>query len=192
MTELVIAVLALAACVYGMSCGSKLTRRRNYRAFRDGLGETSLVPGRLLGATAAILAGSETAVATLLGAATVLAAAGLPGSFQVADIALGCGIALTSVLTAGVTVVIRSGTYATCACFGARSRRELSGAHLARNVAILVMLLTGLIGNQFRLGQPAPAMAMVAVGAGAIVALLLVRSDDLAELFAPARRQSVR
>lgn len=63
MTELVIAVLAVAACVYGASSGSKLAGRENYAAFRDGLAETSLVPSRLLRVTAAALAGGEAIVA---------------------------------------------------------------------------------------------------------------------------------
>ena len=35
MTELVIALLAMTACVYGASSGAKLASRRNYIAFRD-------------------------------------------------------------------------------------------------------------------------------------------------------------
>jgi methylamine utilization protein MauE len=192
MTELVIAVLALAACVYGTSSCTKLAGRTNYRAFRAGLGETVLVPRRLLGVTAAVLAGGETVTAALLAAAAVLAIAGLPGSVPVAAVALGCGVVLTGVLAGGVTVVIRSGTRATCACFGARSGRELSGSHLARNAGLLILLLAAAIGNEFRHGRPAPAAAVVAIAAGAVIAVVLVRFDDLVALFAPVHRETVR
>jgi hypothetical protein len=192
MTELTIAMLAMAACVYGTSAAAKLISRRNYRAFRDGLAETALVPRQWLAVVAAVLAGAETGAAGILAASAVLAVTAGVGSVLVATIALGCGILLTSVLTAGVTVVIRNGTHAACACFGARSSRKISGSHLARNVSFLVLQLAGLICNEFRHGRAAPAAAIVAVAAGAVIALLLIRFDDLVELFVPMRRQTVR
>lgn len=192
MTELVLAVLALAACVYGASSGSKLASRTNYAAFRDGLAETSLVPSRLLPATAAILAGGEAIVATALLVALVLVAGGLAGSVLVAAAALACGTVLTGFLAAGVIAVVRSGTKAACACFGAKAGRELSGAHVARNATLLGLLVAGLIGNEFRHGTAAPAAAVVAIVAGGVVALLLIRFDDLVDLFAPVSRQTAR
>jgi hypothetical protein len=187
MTELIIAVLAMAACVYGASSVSKLMSSRNYRAFRDGLAQTGLVRAHLLRGAAAVLAAGEATVTALLAAATVLAMAGTPGSVPLAAIALGCGIALTGVLAAGVARVIRSGTRAICVCFGARSGQEISGSHLVRNIALLLLLIAGLIGNEFRHVRPAPTAVIVAFAAGAVIGLLLVRFDDLVELFAPVR-----
>jgi methylamine utilization protein MauE len=187
MTELIIAVLTMAACVYGASSASKLTSSRNYRAFRDGLAQTGLVRAHLLRGVAAVLAAGEATVTVLLATAAVLAAAGTPGSVPFAAIALGCGIALTGVLAAGVARVIRSGTRAICACFGARSGQEISGSHLVRNIALLLVLIAGLIGNVLRHGRPAPAAVIVVLAAGAVIGLLLVRFDDLVELFAPVR-----
>ncbi|HZR55085.1 MAG TPA: MauE/DoxX family redox-associated membrane protein [Streptosporangiaceae bacterium] len=195
MTELVLAVLALAACVYGTSSGTKLANRTNYAAFRDGLAETSLVPRRLLPATAAVLAGGEAIVAAGLLLALALVAGGLAGSVPVAAAALACGTVLAGVLAAGVIAVVRSGTKASCACFGAKAGRELSGAHVGRNVALLALLIAGLIANAFRHGTPAaPAAAatVVAIVAGAVVALLLIRFDDLVDLFAPVSRPAAR
>lgn len=195
MTELVLAVLALAACVYGASSGTKLASRTNYAAFRDGLAETSLVPRRLLPATAAVLAGGEAIVAAGLLVALAFVAGGLAGSVPVAATALACGTVLTGVLAAGVIAVVRSGTKAACACFGAKAGRELTGAHVGRNVALLGLILAGLIGNEFRSGPstaPAAAAAIVAIVAGAVVALLLIRFDDLVDLFAPVSRQTAR
>jgi hypothetical protein len=80
-----------------------------------------------------------------------------------------------------------AGTRATCACFGAVSARTMNGTHLARDAVLLAVLAAGLAGNSFRNSQPASATWTVAVGAGAITALLLIRLDDLIELFAPVR-----
>jgi hypothetical protein len=195
MSELVLAVLVVAACVYGTSAGAKLTSRRSYIAFRDGLGETSLVPPRLLRTVAAILVGGETVVAGGTVAAAILTAAGLAGARPVTTAALACATALTAVLAAGVSVVVRTGTHATCACFGVRPGRTgptLGAPHLARNLGLLALLVAGLIGNEFTHGRPAVAGAVVAIAAGAVVALLAIMLDDLVALFAPVQRQAIR
>jgi len=178
MSELVIAVLAVAACVYGTSAVAKLASRRSYIAFRDGLGETSLVPPRLLRTVAAVLTG-----------------AGLAGARPVTTAALACAIVLTGVLAAGVSVVVHAGTHATCACFGVRPGRTgqtLGAPHLARNLVLLALLVAGLIGNEFTRGRPNVAAVLVAVVAGAVVALLAIMLDDLVALFAPVQRQAIR
>jgi hypothetical protein len=192
MTDLIIAVLAMTACVYGASSIGKLTTQRSYLAFRDGLGETALVPRRLLRATAAVLAGGEATVAAGLVAATVLSTAGLPAAVPVSAAALACAVVLTGALAAGVTVVVRSGTRAACACFGARSGRELGGSHVARNLGLLTVLTATLIGNEFRAGRPAPAAALIAIVTGAVVALLVIGLDDIVALFAPVQREPAR
>jgi hypothetical protein len=188
MTELTIAVLAMAACVFGASSGAKLSSRRNYLAFRQGLRETALIPQRMLPAVSAGLAVIEAAVASAQAAAAALSVAGVPGSVAVAAAALACGIALTAVLMAGVSAVLRAGTRATCACFGAVSARTLNGTHLARNAGLLAALAAGLASNAFRNEQPGPATWTVAIAVGAIIALLLIRLDDLIELFAPPQK----
>jgi hypothetical protein len=192
MTELVIAVLALTACVYGASSGAKLSGGRSYRAFRDGLGETALVPGRLLPAAAAVLAGAEAGVAVVLVAAAVLRGAGLSSSVPVAAVALGCAVGLTGVLAAGVTVVIRTGRRASCACFGARPGRTLGPSHLVRNAGLLVLLVTALAANAVGHGRPPAAATVVAVLTGVVTALLVIRFDDLVALFAPVGHEAAR
>jgi hypothetical protein len=195
MSELVIAVLAVAACVYGTSAVAKLASRRSYIAFRDGLGETSLVPHRLLRKVAAVLVGGETIVAVGTAAAAVLTGAGLVGARPVTTAALACATVLTGVLAAGVSVVVHAGTHATCACFGVRPGRTgptLGAPHLARNLGLLALLVAGLISNEFTHGRPNVAAVLVAVVAGAVVALLAIMLDDLVALFAPVQRQAVR
>jgi hypothetical protein len=192
MTELVIIVLTMAGCVYAASSGAKLTSRRNYLTFTDGLRETALVPGRLLRATAAVMAWAEAAVAASLAGSVILTGAGLPRSVPVAAVALACATVLTGLLTAGVSVVIRAGTRATCACFGARAGRELGGSHLARNAGLFTLLVVALIGNEFRHDRLAVGATVVAVLTGAVAAMLVIRLDDLVALFAPVRREATR
>jgi energy-converting hydrogenase Eha subunit A len=209
MAELVIGVLVLTACVYGASSAAKLSGRRGYAAFRAGLAGTALVPGRLLPAVAAVLAGAEAVVAAGSVAAAVLAGAGLTGARPAAVAVLSAAAALTAVLAAGITVVIRTGTHATCACFGVRPGRTgpvLGGPHLARDLALLALLVTALLGTlagwalaggQGGAGQagnghvPAGA-ALIAALAGVVVALLAIMLDDLIALFTPVRHPAAR
>jgi hypothetical protein len=189
MAELVLAVLVMAAYVYGASAGSKLTGRQSYSSFRAGLGSTALVPGRLLSAAAGILTGCEVTVAVGLAAASVLTAAGLPDAITVAALALGGAALLTSVLAAGIVAVIRRGTRARCACFGAASGRALGMPHLARNIGLLVLLAVGLAGDQATHGRPTPATIAAAAVAGVVMGLLVTHFDDLIMLFTPVSRQ---
>jgi hypothetical protein len=188
-TNFVIAVLTIAATVYGASAGAKLRGRHAYRSFRAGLAETALVPARRLPVTSAALVGAEAVVAGL--AIAALATTTLPtGAAVVADGALGGAAMLTSALGAGVAIVIRRGTRARCACFGSSSARPLGGAHLIRNAGLLVVLLAGLVSSELGHGRPGLAMAAVAVAVGGVAGLLLTRFDDLIELFKPIAQAS--
>jgi energy-converting hydrogenase Eha subunit A len=196
MSELILAVLVLTTCVYGTSSAAKLGSRRNYTAFRVGLAETSLVPQRLLRAVAAMLTGVEAAVAAGAAVAAILIGTGLRGARPAAMAVLACAIVLTGALAAGVAVVIRTGTHATCACFGARpgqAGRALGWPHLVRNLALLIVLLTGLAASAaVAVTRPAPAPALVAAATGAVIALLAIMLDDIVALFAPLERQTTR
>jgi hypothetical protein len=184
MTEWIIGVLAMVACVYATSASAKLANRREYRAFRDGLAGTRLVPPRLLRPASAVLVGSEAGAGAALITATILSTAGLPGAVPVTAAALACSIALTAALTAGVTVVVRSGTKVKCACFGASAGRELDRSHVARNAGLLAVLVAALIGIALGPGKAAPAADALAIAAGIVAALLVIRFDDLVSLFA--------
>jgi hypothetical protein len=180
-----IAVLSLAACVFAVSAAAKLRTPGAYRSFRDGLGETGLMPGRLLPATAALLSGAEAVIAAGLIAAAVLTAVAAPGAIPLAEFALAAAALLASVLAAGVAVVMHRGTRARCACFGAGSGRPLGRAHLARNLTLLAVICAGLAGPPLAHGRPAVGTAVIAAAAGAVAAMLFIRWEDLAELFAP-------
>ena len=97
--------------------------------------------------------------------------------------ALACAAALTAMLAAGVAATIRSGARARCACFGARAGRPLGRAHLARNAGLLAVLVTGLVAGPLAHGQPVPAAAALAAATGSLAALVIIRWEDLADLF---------
>lgn len=183
MIDFVLAVLGVAATVYGTSAGAKLRGRSAFRSFRDGLGQTALVSdARLPAAAAALVVGEAGAVGlTIAALATIL----IGGATVLADVALASAALLALLLVAGVATVIRRGTNAKCACFGAGSDRPLGTAHLARNVSLVVVLLAGLAGSMLGHGRPGLAGAAVAIAAGAVTGLLLVRFDDIVALFAP-------
>lgn len=185
MDEFSIAVLCLAGSVFAASATAKFSSRRAYRAFRDGLAGTTLVPGRLLPATAAALSGTETlAAAGLLGAAGMTMAAA-PGAAGLAESALGVAVTLAAVLTAGVAAAIRRDVRARCACFGARASRPLGRAHLARNACLLAVVAAGLAGVPVTHGRPALAGGVLAAVSGMVAASVFVGWEELAALFAP-------
>jgi Methylamine utilisation protein MauE len=185
MTEFSVAVLSLAAWVFSASAAAKLSGRRAYQLFRAGLRETALLPEHLLSAAVAVLPAAEAVTALGLAAAAVLTTTGDPSARLTAGAALAVAALLTAVLAGGVVVVMRRGTRAHCACFGPGSGRPLGGVHLVRNLVLLVMLAAGLASSAWGHGPPAPAGLVVAGAAGSVAALVFIRWDDLAGLFAP-------
>lgn len=192
MTDLVLAVLALACCVYLTSATAKLRGAAAFRLFEAGLEETGLIPRALLEPAAALLAGCEALVAVSAAAAAALTAVGATGARAVSVAALVLAVALTGVLAAGVAVIVRRGTRARCACFGSAAERILGRPQLARNLVLLAALIVALIGAALGPRQPAAAGAVVAVLAGAVAGALLIRSDDLIALFAPMSSDASR
>ena len=111
--------------------------------------------------------------------------AAAPGAAWPAESALAAAVALTVALAAGVAAVVRRGTRAHCACFGARSARPLGRLHLARNLCLLTVICAGLAGTPLASGHAGVTGAVLAMAAGAVAALLFIRWDDLAELYMP-------
>ncbi len=185
MGELSVAVLCLAGCVFAASAAAKLRGRTAFRAFLAGLRDTRLVPGRLLAATGAALCIAESGVAAGLIAACTLTAAARPAGIALAEITLAAAAILTTALVLGVAMIIRRGTQARCACFGAGSGRPLGRAHLVRNLGLLAVEACGLACCPFD-RAPSASGAVVAALAGGVGALIAVRWDDIADLFASA------
>lgn len=192
MAELSIIVLSLAGCVFAVSSAGKLSGRRAYRSFLGQLAETGLITGGMVCAAAATLCGVEATAAVGLLAADALAVLAVPGAAWLAESALAVTAALTTVLALGVTAVVRRGTRARCACFGARSWRPLGRVHLARNLTLLAVVCAGLVAVPLSHGRSSPPAAVLAAVAGAVTALLFVHWDDIAALFAVPGEQASR
>jgi Methylamine utilisation protein MauE len=154
----------------------------------EGPRETGVAPGRLLPAITAALCAAEAIIAAGLVTADALTAASTPGAIVLAEAALAAAALLTVVLAAAVAAVIRRGTEARCPCFGAGPSRPLGRVHLVRNLGLLAMIGAGLAGAMLTHGRPAVAGMVVAATAGALAALVFIRWEDLAELFAPIPR----
>jgi Methylamine utilisation protein MauE len=188
MDELSVGVLCLAGYVFAASGAVKLRSRRAYSSFRDGLRETGLVPERRLPYITAVLCSAEAAIAAGLLTTAVLTAVAASGAALLAESVLTAASCLTGVLTVGVAVVIRRGTRARCACFGAASSRPIGRAHLVRNLSLLAVVCVGLA--TVPLTQPRPVMVgtLLAAAVSGVAALLFIRWDDLADLLAPIPR----
>lgn len=125
----------------------------------------SLVDSRLVGsrwrtwAAAGILTAEAATVLLLL----------LPGRYGFA-----AASAVSAVLTAGVAVTVARGVKAPCLCFGA-SAEPLGPVHLARNAFLTCAGVLGLAA--------ADSVAPAAWLTGAVVAVLLIRLDDLRSVF---------
>jgi hypothetical protein len=184
MGDVLVSVAALVCCVFGASAVSKLRARTAYVSYRDGLGETGLLSRRALPAAAAVLASGEVVVAVLAGAGAIMIIAGAAGAVLLTEAVLVLAAIVTVILAAGVWVVVRRGVSAKCACFGSRSQAPLGRVHLIRNLSLLIAVLAGLAAGPLA-HRPALAVALIAAVVGVVIALLLIRSEDLAALFAP-------
>jgi hypothetical protein len=105
---------------------------------------------------------------------------------------LAAAAGLAALLVVGISVALLRDDAVPCRCFGARSQRPLGRVHQARGA---VLAGTGAVG--FAAADPAAVHAAgvaVAVAVGAVAAVLLIRLDDLVELFhaQPLRQESVR
>ncbi len=183
MEDLAIGVLCLAGCVFAASARSKLSGRQAYIAYRAGLRQAALVPERLLPALAAALSGAEVAVAAA-------AMAWLPGSRLLTVAALAAAASLTAVLATGVAMVIHRGSVTPCACFGTGAGQALGWVHLVRNLSLLAIIAGGLVAASIAPGRLAAAGIPLAVATGVLASLLIIRWEELADLFVPPQRST--
>jgi hypothetical protein len=183
--EFLLGVLGMGTGVFAVSGFAKLRSRQAYRDYRAGLRATRLVTGSLLSGTAFTLVAGELATVGGLAGAAGLLAAGSPGAYLLAELALAVAAALAAVLVTGVAVAVSRGLRAPCACFGGTSVRPLGAPHVFRNACLLALLAAGLAASGLQHTRPSLAGSALAVVAGLVVALLIIRWDDLVALFAP-------
>ncbi|WP_068922775.1 MauE/DoxX family redox-associated membrane protein [Planobispora rosea] len=176
MIHLALACRVLLAAVLLIAVGSKLSRT----AFGEFVSSTGrLLPPRLTGrqrsAAVLVLAVEAATVPALLVPAT-------------AALGLVAAVGLLTAFTIGIGGALHRGERAPCRCFGA-SRTRLGPLHLARNLTLIAVGVTGLAASASA-GTAHPGGAVLAVFAGIVLAALMVRLDDLAALFAPTHPRS--
>ncbi|MBO2445911.1 hypothetical protein J4573_02305 [Actinomadura barringtoniae] len=184
MLYLLSGLYAVLFVVFGVSAWSKLMRRD---AFAESLRSVRLIPRRLVRQVAAVVTVAELVAALGLGWAGLAVIGAVPGGVIAELVSLALAGLLLSALTFGMTLAVRRGWEATCACFGS-TERPLRGRHLVRNGLLLGVVLAGVATRSLAgEGTADLAGALVAMAGGAVVALLLIHVDDLVDLYAPAR-----
>jgi hypothetical protein len=185
MGHLVVAALAVVSVVFGVSAASKVAGVQRQRAFAESLRALRLLPLPLVAPLAAAISCVELVIAVELAAAILGVVAGAPWALSVAVLGLLLAVAVLSALTAGIVLALRRGSAASCACFGA-SDRPLSRRHVLRNSVMQVVGGSGaVIAAVSQTAVVDPVGAGLAGAVGVIVAVVLIRLDEIVELFAP-------
>lgn len=178
MVYVTVGAMVLCGLVLLVSSASKLRSRADYAEFVASVPAFG-IPARWTRLFAAVTVVAEAVIAVLLlpGAALMVLGAGrwLAGGLVLA-------VGLFGVLTVAVWRVVARGSGAVCRCFGT-ARTPLAHRHVVRNALLSLVAMMGTLSIMDST-VPAAAPAAVAAAAGALGAVLVVRFDDLAELFA--------
>jgi hypothetical protein len=180
MDELGFGCYCLVGLVFAVSAASKL---RGRTAFDEFVGTTrvlavAIVPGYEVSRDQARMIG----VAVISGEIAVPVFLVVPGK---AGIGLGVAMILLTAFGMGIAAAMRRGLRTTCRCFGSSST-PLGRRHLVRNALLVAVAATGLAFGPDRVANGDPAgLALAGVGA-LVLAALVVRLDDLIDLFTPA------
>lgn len=164
---------ALVGAVFVAAAAGKLRGRAAFAAFVADL--TAMVPlaARPARGVAVVVVAAEAAVGPLLVApATVPAGAGL-------------AVLLLLAFSVAIASVLRRGAAVRCPCFGA-ARSPLGARHLVRNTVLLAAAVLSVPAA----GAHEAAGVAVSVAAGLVGATVIIRLDDLADLFGDARQES--
>ncbi|MGK5552102.1 MauE/DoxX family redox-associated membrane protein [Actinomadura kijaniata] len=168
----------LIGLVFALSAFSKLRSRPAFAEFAAVTRTLlrALVPGRSAGRAGARRVGAAVAVLEAAVPVLLVVPAAVPAGHAVA-------LALLAAFAAGIAAALRGGVRTACRCFGA-SAAPLGARHLARNGVLALAALTGLVAGPGRVAAAEPAGLAVAATAAAVLALLVIRFDDLIDLFA--------
>jgi hypothetical protein len=181
----VIGVVVMFWMVFGASAASKVRSGESRRAFVESLRPLCLLPDRLVRPVAVAVTCVEIGIFLGLSWGASGLVAGVAGTPAVVVASLVLAVGLLVVLTGGIALALARGTTATCACFGA-SDQSLSRRHVIRNGVLLLAALTGAVATNFiPVGHVEPLGVALAGVSGTVAALVLVRLDDLIDLFAP-------
>lgn len=168
---LVIACRALLAAVFMIAFVGKVRGRATFDEFVASIVALGILPKALSAAAARALVVAEAAAVLLLA---------LPSTVPLGFLA---AVGMLVVLTSGILVALRRGRQAPCRCFGA-SVTPLGRAHVIRNLVLIAVSGSGLTAWAGAGASVAhPAGVVLALVAAAVGVLLVVRLDDLMELF---------
>ncbi|WP_438295682.1 MauE/DoxX family redox-associated membrane protein [Streptomyces sp. HUAS TT7] len=154
-----------------MFVASAVGKARGAEAFRgfEDSARSMGVPARLSRSVAVAVIAGECAAVVLLALSPV------PGFVLT--------LLLLAAFTTGIVRTPRSGTKASCACFGA-STTPIGRRHLVRNTALLALAALGLAAGLAGTPTPAEAAGILIAAFGALVgALLVIFTDELGVLF---------
>ncbi|MDI1461428.1 MauE/DoxX family redox-associated membrane protein [Catellatospora sp. KI3] len=176
MTELLGAVDAASRVATGLVfLVAAVAKLRDLGAFTRSLHPFLTVPAPVYRVLAATVVAAELAAAAL-----VAVPATAVWGFALA-------LALTAAFAVGIGRVLRRGVQAVCNCFGVADSR-LSRRHLVRDLLLAVPALAGLAAAAAGTRPQSPVQWLAGTAVGALCALLVIRFEDLADLFAPARK----
>jgi hypothetical protein len=178
---MVVGSVVLCGLVLLVSAVSKVRSGADYAEFVASVPAFG-VPARWTRLFAAVTVVAEFVIAGLLLPAAVLVPVSLGAGRWLAGLGLVLAVGLFGVLTAAVWRAVGRGSGAACRCFGP-ARTVLGPRHVVRNVLLLLVAVLG-AGSVFVVDSVGPAVAGVAAAVGVVGAVLVVRFDDLAELFA--------
>ncbi|OPC77002.1 hypothetical protein B4N89_41190 [Embleya scabrispora] len=167
---------ALLACrvllglVLVASAGGKLRGGEAFRAFVEATRELGAPARRARSIAIAVVVGEIAAALSL---------AAPPNGF----VGFALALPLLTAFTIAILGALRRGTNASCACFGA-SATPIGRRHVVRNAVLITVAGTGLALGAAGASNPTHlAGALTAVSCAVIGALVLISTDELAELF---------
>ena len=168
----------LLALVFAASAAAKLRSPGAFRAFRRGLAAMRVLPDRAVPLVAVLVAGLEAVVP----AALLVKGAELPG--------LAVAVLLLTAFTVAIALTLRRGTTAVCPCFGV-SGSPFGPRHLARNSALLTVGAFTAVATRTGGLPPPPGLVLTGVAA-AVLAVLAITFDDLADVMLGPVRKGAR
>jgi len=169
-----IGVRCLLFVVFAASVVGKARSRESFRSFARSLGDLEMMPASALGPAALTLTAAEAVICVLLAPEPTY------------RLGLLLAAILLGVFAGAIGWTVRRGVQASCHCFGAAGR-SLGTVHVVRNVVLAAAAIAALVGSP---GNVDLVGAALALASGVVAALLIVRFDDIADLFAPSTRYS--
>ncbi|HET8684389.1 MAG TPA: MauE/DoxX family redox-associated membrane protein [Micromonosporaceae bacterium] len=178
MEYLVVGLRCLLGLVFLVSAVGKVRSQASFTGFVDSVRRFDILTLRQVKPVAIAVVATEATVAILLAMRyTVTLGFLLAGG-------------LLGVLTGAIAVVVHRGTPQSCRCFGVASA-PLGRRHLVRNTLLVLASVFGVAGS---VGVVAPGSAhpggvALAVACGVALALLVMRFDDIVDLFVTPTKQ---